>query len=126
MLAAPTVAEVARALGARYLQPSGDHGVGARGAADGGAGREVSRLIVGAMGLEHFLERIRDGDLVITPADRVDLIAGSLAAHLSGTYPGVAGLVLTGGDVPPGSACSRTTSTPRRSSSGSTWPGRPG
>ena len=53
------------------------------------------------MGLEHFLERIRDGDLVITPGDRVDLIAGSLAAHLSGTYPAVAGLVLTGGDVPP-------------------------
>ena len=52
------------------------------------------------MGLEHFLERIVDGDLVITPGDRVDLIAGSLAAHLSGTYPAVAGLVLTGGDVP--------------------------
>jgi phosphate acetyltransferase len=90
MLAAPTVAEVARALGARYLQPS-------RGAGT----REVGRLIVGAMGLEHFLERIRDGDLVITPGDRVDLVAGSLAAHLSGTYPAVAGLVLTGGDVPP-------------------------
>ena len=96
MLAAPTVTEVARALGARYLQPSGDHD----GATEGGASREVGRLIVGAMGLEHFLERIRDGDLVITPGDRVDLIAGSLAAHLSGTYPAVAGLVLTGGDVP--------------------------
>jgi phosphate acetyltransferase len=92
MLAAPTVAEVARALGARYLQPTGEH--------EGGTRREVGRLIVGAMGLEHFLERIVDGDLVITPADRVDLIAGSLAAHLSGTYPAVAGLVLTGGDVP--------------------------
>jgi phosphate acetyltransferase len=53
------------------------------------------------MGLEHFLERIVDGDLVITPGDRVDIVAGSLAAHLSGTYPAVAGLVLTGGEVPP-------------------------
>jgi phosphate acetyltransferase len=95
MLAAPTVAEVATALGARYLQPLDGEGTA------GGARREVGRLIVGAMGLEHFLERIVDGDLVITPADRVDIIAGSLAAHLSGTYPGVAGLVLTGGDVPP-------------------------
>jgi phosphate acetyltransferase len=96
MLAAPTVAEVARALGARYLQPSAGHD----GTAEGSGSREVGRLIVGAMGLEHFLERIVDGDLVITPGDRVDLIAGSLAAHLSGTYPAVAGLVLTGGDVP--------------------------
>jgi phosphate acetyltransferase len=93
MLAAPTVAEVAQALDARYLQPV-DGG-------EGGTRREVGRLIVGAMGLEHFLERIVDGDLVITPGDRVDIIAGSLAAHLSGTYPAVAGLVLTGGDVPP-------------------------
>jgi phosphate acetyltransferase len=92
MLAAPTVAEVAQALGARYLQPA-DGG-------EGGTRREVGRLIVGAMGLEHFLERIVDGDLVITPGDRVDIIAGSLAAHLSGTYPAVAGMVLTGGDVP--------------------------
>ena len=94
MLAAPTVAEVAQALDARYLQPVDGDG-------EGGAHREVGRLIVGAMGLEHFLERIVEGDLVITPGDRVDIIAGSLAAHLSGTYPGVAGLVLTGGDVPP-------------------------
>ncbi len=96
MLAAPTVAEVARALDARYLEPSGE----GDGAAEGRALREVHRLIVGAMGLEHFLDRIADGDLVITPGDRVDIIAGSLAAHLSGTYPSVAGLVLTGGVVP--------------------------
>jgi phosphate acetyltransferase len=97
MLAAPTVAEVARALGARYLAPP--DGTGPDGA--DGTLREVGRLIVGAMGLERFLERVTDGDLVITPADRVDIIAGSLAAHLSGTYPAVAGLVLTGGAVPP-------------------------
>ena len=95
LLAAPTVAEVARALGARYMNESDRNG-----ALDGGAHREVNRLIVGAMGLEHFLERVRDGDLVITPGDRADIIAGSLAAHLSGTYPAVAGLVLTGGLVP--------------------------
>jgi phosphate acetyltransferase len=92
ILAAPTVAEVARALGAQYLQPTNGSW-----ALDGGPHREVGRLIVGAMGLDHFLERIVEGDLVITPGDRADIIAGSLAAHLSGTYPAVAGLVLTGG-----------------------------
>ena len=61
----------------------------------------MGRLIVGAMGLDHFLERIADGDLVITPGDRADIVAGSLAAHLSGTYPAIAGLVLTGGLIPP-------------------------
>ena len=61
----------------------------------------MGRLIVGAMGLDHFLERIADGDLVITPGDRADIVAGSLAAHLSGTYPAIAGLVLTGGLIAP-------------------------
>ena len=96
ILAAPTVAEVARALGAQYLQPTNGSW-----ALDGGPHREVGRLVVGAMGLEHFLDRIADGDLVITPGDRADIVAGSLAAHLSGTYPAVAGLVLTGGLIPP-------------------------
>jgi phosphate acetyltransferase len=99
ILAAPTVAEVAQALDARYLQPAGSSDGGA-GPLDGGAHREVGRLVVGAMGLEHFLERIVDGDLVITPGDRADIIAGSLAAHLSGTYPAVAGLLLTGDLIP--------------------------
>jgi phosphate acetyltransferase len=96
ILAAPTVAEVARALGAQYLQPTNGSW-----ALDGGPRREVGRLVVGAMGLDHFLERIADGDLVITPGDRADIVAGSLAAHLSGTYPAIAGLVLTGGLIPP-------------------------
>jgi phosphate acetyltransferase len=88
LLAAPTVAEVASALSARYLQP-----------VDGAAQREVSRVIVGAMSLPSFLERVGQDDLLITPGDRADLIAGCLAAHLSGTYPSIAGMLLTGGLV---------------------------
>jgi phosphate acetyltransferase len=124
MLAAPTVAEVADALGAEYLhrqdgargggepagggsaggepaggEPAGGEPAGGEPADGEPATREVSRLIVGAMSLPHFLERIADGDLVITPGDRADIVAGSLAAHLSGTYPAVAGLLLTGGLV---------------------------
>jgi len=89
LLAAPTVAEVADTLDAERV------------AGDPGAAREIERVIVGAMGLPHFLDRIRDADLVITPGDRADLVAGTLAAHLSGAYPAIAGLVLTGGSVDP-------------------------
>jgi len=92
-LAAPTVAEVARALPARYLQPG-------EGAAAASVRREVRGVIVGAMSLPHFLEHLSDGDLLITPGDRADLIVGSLAARLSDTYPDVAGLLLTGGLTP--------------------------
>jgi len=92
-LAAPTLAEVARALSARYLQPG-------EGAASASVRREVRKVIVGAMSLPHFLEHLGDGDLVITPGDRADLVVGSLASRFSGTYPDVAGLLLTGGLVP--------------------------
>ena len=89
-LAAPTVAEIAHALAAEYLRP-------AQGAEDPSTRREVGHVIVGAMSLPHFLEHIGDGDLIITPGDRADLVVGSLASRFSGAYPNVAGLVLTGG-----------------------------
>jgi phosphate acetyltransferase len=92
-LAAPTVAEVAEALAARFLRP-------VAGAEDPGTRHEVGHVIVGAMSLPHFLDHIGDGDLIITPGDRADLIVGSLASRFSGTYPNIAGLVLTGGLVP--------------------------
>jgi phosphate acetyltransferase len=92
-LAAPTVAEVAQALAAEFLRP-------VRGAEEPSTRREVGNVIVGAMSLPHFLEHIRDGDMIITPGDRADLIVGSLASRFSGTYPNIAGLVLTGALVP--------------------------
>jgi phosphate acetyltransferase len=92
-LAAPTVAEVAHALAADFLRP-------VRGAKEPSTRREVSNVIVGAMSLPHFLDHISDGDMIITPGDRADLIVGSLASRFSGTYPNIAGLVLTGALLP--------------------------
>jgi phosphate acetyltransferase len=92
-LGAPTVAEVAEALSARFLRPPD-------GAAAASARREVAGVIVGAMSLPNFLGYLGDGDMVITPGDRADLIVGVLASRLSGTYPDVAGLLLTGGLEP--------------------------
>jgi len=92
-LDAPTVAEVAEALSARFLRPLD-------GAAAASARREVRNVIVGAMSLPNFLGHLGGGDMVITPGDRADLIVGGLASRVSGTYPDVAGLLLTGGLVP--------------------------
>jgi phosphate acetyltransferase len=92
-LDAPTVAEVAQAISARFVRP-------VDGADAASARREVHNVIVGAMSLPNFLGHLHDGDMVITPGDRADLIVGVLASRLSGTYPNVAGLVLTGGLEP--------------------------
>jgi phosphate acetyltransferase len=89
-LDAPTVAEVAQALSARFVRPLD-------GADAASTRREVRNVIVGAMNLPNFLGHLHDGDVVITPGDRADLIVGVLASRLSGTYPNVAGLILTGG-----------------------------
>jgi phosphate acetyltransferase len=92
-LDAPTVAEVAEALSARFLRPPD-------GAAAPSARREVRNVVVGAMSLPNFLAHLTGGEMVITPGDRADLIVGGLASRVSGTFPDVAGLLLTGGLVP--------------------------
>ncbi len=88
-LGKPTVGEIASALNARFLQGEA-----------GGLNREVNDFKVAAMNLPHFLERIAEGDLIITPGDRADVILGCLSATVSETYPTIAGLLLSGGLVP--------------------------
>ena len=89
VLRKPTIDDIVQALGARILHAQADDMT-----------REVSGFKVAAMHLPHFLERIEEGDLIITPGDRSDMILGSLTATLSGTYPSLAGLLLTGGLKP--------------------------
>jgi phosphate acetyltransferase len=90
LLAKPTVLEIARALGADILNGKAE-----------GLEREVLRYKVAAMELPHFLDHLEEGSLVITPGDRSDIIIGSLLAEASGTYPQIAGMLLTGGLKPP-------------------------
>jgi phosphate acetyltransferase len=87
-LAAPTVAEVGRALHATRLV--GD---------DTALVRDVRQIIVGAATVPTFLDYISDGCLVITPGDRADLIVAAAAAHSSGTVS-LAGIILTLGVQP--------------------------
>ena len=90
LLAKPTVVEIARALGAHVIHGEAE-----------GLEREVLCYKVAAMELPNFLDHLEEGSLVITPGDRSDIILGSLLAEASGTYPQIAGLLLTGGLKPP-------------------------
>ena len=89
ILGKPTVGEIARNLDAQILQGDSKE-----------LNREVHDFKIAAMNLPHFLEHIADGDLIITPGDRADIILGSLATTVSETYPNIAGLLLTGGLIP--------------------------
>lgn len=62
--------------------------------------REVCDIKVAAMGVPNFLGYLTDGELVITPGDRADIISACLLAHRSPNYPDIAGIVLTGGLLP--------------------------
>jgi phosphate acetyltransferase len=84
-LAYPTVGEVATALGAEILFDR--HGT---------LDREVRDLRVAGMSVEHFLEDLVDGTLVVAAADRPDILVASLASALSPTMPTVSGVVLAG------------------------------
>ncbi|MEV8567754.1 phosphate acetyltransferase [Streptomyces sp. NPDC051322] len=82
-LAAPTVAQITRALGGTVLL--GD---------DSGLARDALDFVFGGAMLPNFLNALTPGCLVVTPGDRADLVVGSLAAHSAGTPP-IAGLLLT-------------------------------
>jgi phosphate acetyltransferase len=87
-VSAPTVAEVAGAMGARVL------------AGDANAlGRDVLDYVVGAAHVPTLLAHLTEGCLVITPGDRADLVVACAAAHIAGE-PSLAGLVLTLGEQP--------------------------
>ena len=89
ILGRPTVADIARELNAEVLQGEAE-------ALD----RSIHDFKVAAMNIPHFLDLIREGDLIITPGDRTDVILGSLATVVSDTFPTIAGLMLTGGFKP--------------------------
>ncbi|MFJ2768060.1 phosphate acetyltransferase [Streptomyces sp. NPDC087300] len=87
-LSAPTVAQIAHALGGRVLL--GD---------DAGLARDALDFVFGGAMLPNFLNALTPGCLVVTPGDRADLVVGSLAAHSAGTPP-IAGVLLTLNEQP--------------------------
>jgi phosphate acetyltransferase len=85
ILVAPTVADVMAACEGRLA--SGDQRM---------LGREVHSILIGAMTLPNVLERLVPGGLVLAPADRSDVVVGTVMAHASDSFPALAGLVLNG------------------------------
>lgn len=63
--------------------------------------REATDVLVGAMSIEHLLERLQDGVVVIVPGDRADILLGLLMAHSAEGFPSLAGIILNGGFTPP-------------------------
>ncbi|RLD33498.1 MAG: phosphate acetyltransferase [Bacteroidetes bacterium] len=56
----------------------------------------VSDIKIAAMGLENVLKNISGGDLIVTPADRLDILTALSLTLISGNFPKISGLVLTG------------------------------
>lgn len=62
---------------------------------------QISGFVVGAMQLHHFLPRLVEKSLMVTPGDRSDLLLGALQAHISKSYPKLSAILLTGNLKPP-------------------------
>ncbi|MCW3027998.1 MAG: phosphotransacetylase [Solirubrobacterales bacterium] len=84
-----TVAQVAKKLDAAVLVGGDDR-----------LQREVSEVRVAAMRVEHFLDDLVDGTLVIVPGDRADIVIACLAASQFPSLPAIACIILTGGYEP--------------------------
>ncbi len=63
--------------------------------------REVRTISIGAMTVEHLLDRLEEGALVIAPGDRADTLLAALTAHSASGFPALAGIVVNGGFRPP-------------------------
>lgn len=89
-LANPTVQDIAEKLSAKIICGENERF------------RAVRQMTIAAKTVGNFLEsRVdRGGMLIITPYDRVDILLGSLLADQSANYPKIAGIVLTGGEMP--------------------------
>ena len=55
---------------------------------------------IAAMGIENYLSHINNGDLVIVPGDRIDIILASLFSFYAKDHPNIAGMILSGGITP--------------------------
>jgi phosphate acetyltransferase len=86
VLASPTMREVAEQLGGEVLYGHDQ------------LERQAQRFMVIAMQMEHYLSRLTDHALLVTPGDRGEIVLSAVLAHQSASYPSIAGLVLTAGE----------------------------
>ena len=89
LLTQPSLDQLATAMGATRL--TGD---------ENDFHRMVQRVEVAAMSVPNLLDRVGEGTVLLTPGDRHDVMLTAAMTRQSSGYPGVLGLVLTGGLVP--------------------------
>ncbi|MGO8848468.1 MAG: phosphate acetyltransferase [Mycobacterium sp.] len=86
LLSAPTVAELEKAVNGTPV--SGEASL---------REREVMGVLVAGMTADHVLERLRDGNAVITPGDRSDVVLAVATAHAAYGFPSLSCIILNGG-----------------------------
>lgn len=89
LLSAPTMAELCTALDGTVY--SGDPEL---------MRREALGVMVGGMTAENILDRLIEGQVVIVPADRSDVLLALVNAHEAQGFPSLAGIILNGGLLP--------------------------
>lgn len=89
VLFAPTMAELKDSLRASLY--SGDPEL---------LDREALKVMVGGMTVEHILERLSEGTVVIAPADRSDVLLALVNANAAQGFPRLSGIILNGGMRP--------------------------
>ncbi|MFC4604860.1 phosphate acetyltransferase [Rhodococcus kronopolitis] len=62
--------------------------------------REALHVMVGGMTAEHILERLTEGQVVIVPGDRSDVLLAVVNAHEAEGFPSLAGIIMNGGLLP--------------------------
>lgn len=88
-LAAPTVRDLMTAADGTLL--AGDEAL---------LDRETSGLLVAGMTMPHVLDRLREGNVLICPGDREEVLIGAILAHSASTFPSLSAIVLNGGFRP--------------------------
>ncbi len=86
LLAAPSVAELLRALGGTLVGGNAEL-----------LDREVMGVLVVSMTAEHLLERLTEGAAVITSADRSDVVLAVAGAQAAKGFPSLSTVIFSGG-----------------------------
>ena len=89
VLVAPTMGELMNALDGEFH--AGDPAL---------LDREAMHMMVGGMTADRILARLKDGQVVIVPADRTDAVLAVASAHNAEGFPSLAGMVWNGGVEP--------------------------
>jgi phosphate acetyltransferase len=59
--------------------------------------REVLGAKVGGMNIEHVISRLKDGEVILIPSDRSEVLLATMLAHESEGFPSLSGIILYGG-----------------------------